>query len=209
MILPESFSQIFEPGLLWEMGAKAKLIAAKEDDVILDIGQTVRVIPLLLQGTLKISRRDDLGKELLLYYVNAQESCAMTFTCCMQQYPSEIRATAETEVTFIAIPIFLMDEWLVKFPTWKSFAMRTIRDRFYGLLQAVDQLAFQKLDERLVHYLREKSKVTGSTLINLSHEEIAGELASSREVISRLLKSLENDGKVLLYRNQIKLLRDL
>jgi CRP/FNR family transcriptional regulator len=209
MDFPGSFKQTFEPGLLKEMESKAKIVAVKENDVILDIGQTVRTIPLLLSGTLKISRLDDTGKELLLYYVNAKESCAMTFTCCMQQYPSEIKATAETDVAFIAIPISVMDEWLAKFPTWKSFVMRTIRNRFNELLQAIDQLAFQKLDERLIHYLKEKSKATGSTLINLSHEEIANELASSREVISRLLKRLETDKKVLLYRNQIKLLKDL
>ena len=133
----------------------------------------------------------------------------MTFTCCMQQYPSDIKATAETEVEYISIPIEVMDEWLVKFPTWKSFVMRTIRNRFNELLQVIDQLAFQKLDERLVHYLKEKSKATGSSLINLSHEEIATGMASSREVISRLLKKLENDKKVLLYRNQIKIMREL
>lgn len=208
-MFPESFKQIFEPGLLREMEVKAMCVSAEEGEVILSIGQVVRVIPLMLEGTIKISRQDNNGKELLLYYMNAQESCAMTFTCCMQQYPSEIQATAETAVTFIAIPISVMDEWLIKFPTWKSFAMRTIRNRFNELLQAIDQLAFQKLDERLVHYLKEKSKATGSTLINLSHEEIASELASSREVISRLLKKLENDKKLLLYRNQIKLLNDL
>mgnify|MGYP001549167261 CR=1 FL=1 len=102
-----------------------------------------------------------------------------------------------------------MDEWLMKYPTWKSFVMRTIRNRFNELLHNIDQLAFQQLDERLVHYLKEKSKATGSTFINLSHEQIANEMASSREVISRLLKKLENDKKVLLYRNQIKLLKDL
>lgn len=209
MIIPESFKQIFEPALLHEIEAKAEIISIKEGSMILNIGQTIRIIPLLLKGTIKISRLDDNGKELLLYYVNAQESCAMTFSCCMQKYPSEIQAIAETDVEFIAIPISLMDEWLAKFPTWKGFVMRTIRNRFNELLQAIDQLAFQKLDERLVHYLREKSKATGSTLINLSHEEIASELASSREVISRLLKKLENDKKLLLYRNQIKLLTDL
>lgn len=209
MTFPESFRHTFEPGLLQDIEAKARIVSAEEGDVILDIGQTVRVIPLLLKGTLKIARQDDNGKELLLYYVNAEETCAMTFTCCMQQYPSEIRATAEMAVVFIAIPIALMDEWLAKYPTWKSFVMRTIRTRFNELLQAVDQLAFQRLDERLVHYLREKSKATGSTLISLSHEEIADDLASSREVISRLLKKLENDKKVLLYRGQIKLLREL
>ncbi|HNB30353.1 MAG TPA: Crp/Fnr family transcriptional regulator, partial [Saprospiraceae bacterium] len=176
---------------------------------IIDIGQTVRTIPLLISGILKVTRENEEGREILLYYVTASESCAMTFTCCMQQYPSEIRATAETESELLAIPIGVMDEWLVKYPTWKSFVMRTIRNRFNELLQTIDQLAFQKLDERLVVYLKEKSRITGSSLVNLSHEEIAQELASSRVVISRLLKKLEEDKKVLLYRNQIKLLKGL
>ncbi|MFZ6001726.1 MAG: Crp/Fnr family transcriptional regulator [Bacteroidota bacterium] len=209
MDLQEKFKLTFEPELLKEIEAKGKPAMVKEGDVIIDIGQTVRVIPLLLKGTLKITRADEDGKELLLYYVNANESCAMTFTCCMQQYPSEIKATAESDVEFIAIPIGVMDEWLAKYPTWKSFVMRTIRGRFNELLHAIDQLAFQKLDERLIHYLKEKSKATGSSLINLSHEQIAHEMASSREVISRLLKKLENDKRLLLYRNQIKLLKEL
>lgn len=209
MDLQEKFKLTFEPELLKEIEAKGKPAMVKEGDVIIDVGQTVRVIPLLLKGTLKITRADEDGKELLLYYVNANESCAMTFTCCMQQYPSEIKATAESDVEFIAIPIGVMDEWLAKYPTWKSFVMRTIRGRFNELLHAIDQLAFQKLDERLIHYLKEKSKATGSSLINLSHEQIAHEMASSREVISRLLKKLENDKRLLLYRNQIKLLKEL
>lgn len=209
MNISEKFKHTFEPELLSEIEQKGKIVSVKEGDVVLDIGQTVRLIPLLLNGILKITRVDDTGKELLLYYVHANESCAMTFTCCMQQYPSEIKATAETDVEYISIPIEVMDEWLAKFPTWKSFVMRTIRNRFNELLLAIDQLAFQKLDERLVHYLKEKSKATGSSLINLSHEEIATEMASSREVISRLLKKLENDKKVLLYRNQIKIMREL
>lgn len=209
MNIPASFKDIFEPALLQEIEAKANIVSVKEGDVILNIGQTVRVIPLLLKGTLNISRLDDEGNELLLYYVQASESCAMTFTCCMQQYPSEVRATAESDAELIAIPISLMDEWMGRYPTWKSFVMRTIRNRFNELLNTIDQLAFHKLDERLVYYLKEKSKATGSPLINLSHEQIAIEMASSREVISRLLKKLENDKKLLLYRNQVRLLKEL
>ena len=181
----------------------------KSGDVILDIDQLVKIMPIILSGSVKISRMDEEGRELLLYYVNPNESCAMTFTCCMQQYPSEVRAVAEEDVELLALPITVMDEWLVKFPTWKSFVMKTIRSRFNEMLKTIDQIAFQKLDERLVNYLKEKSKTTGSALINLSHEQIANELATSRVVISRLLKKLENDKKLLLYRNQIKLLRDL
>ncbi len=205
----QAFKQIFETGLITELELKGKYVAVKSGDIIMEIGQTVRFMPIILSGTVKIVRLDDEGRELLLYYVQANESCAMTFTCCMQQQASEIRAISEDDVEMLLIPISVMDEWLVKYPSWKSFVMKTIRNRFNELLKTIDQIAFQKLDERLVHYLKEKSKATGSTLVNLSHEQIASELATSRVVISRLLKKLENDQKVLLYRNQIKLLRAL
>lgn len=209
MDIVEQFKTLFEPALVKALDKHSKLVNIKAGETILDIGQTVRTMPIILAGTVKVSRIDDDGKELLLYYVNPNESCAMTFTCCMQQYPSEIKAVAEEDVTMLTIPIQYMDKWLVKYPTWKSFVMKTIRNRFNEMLNVIDQIAFQKLDERLVNYLKEKSKVTGSTLINLSHEQIAAEMATTRVVISRLLKALENDKKVLLYRNQIKLLRDL
>jgi len=209
MNLADQFKHIFEPELLKELQEKATHVSAKEGDIILNIGQTVRVMPIVLSGTIKISRIDQNGHELLLYYVSSKESCAMTFTCCMEQFPSEVKATAEDDVAFLSIPISTMDEWMMKYPSWKSFVMKTIRARFNELLKSIDQLAFQKLDERLIHYLNEKSKATGSSLINLSHEQIANEMASSREVISRLLKKLENDKKVLLYRHQIKLLKAL
>jgi len=209
MIVPDVFNSIFEPDLLHELEVHATLMSAKAGDAIVDIGQTIRVIPILISGTLKISRMDDEGKELLLYYLNPAETCAMTFTCCMQQFPSEIRAVAEEDITFMAVPIAVMDQWIVKYPTWKSYVMRTIRERFNEMLKTIDQIAFQKLDERLITYLKDKSKATGSTLINLSHEQIARELATSRVVISRLLKKLENDKRVLLYHHQIKLLSQL
>jgi len=209
MNLQEHFKGIFEPALLKKMAAIAEQHSLKEGDVFIDIGQRGRMIPLVLKGSLKISRLDAEGHELLLYYVNPNQSCAMTFTCCMQQFPSEVRARAEEDVELLAIPIAMMDTWLAEFSSWKCFVMHTMRVRFNELLGAIDQLAFQNLDERLIHYLKEKSKVTGSNLINLSHEQIAREMASSREVISRLLKKLENDRKVILYRNQVKLLCDL
>lgn len=207
--IKEIFKNSFEPELMQVIEAKAKVIQANAGDIIIDYGQIVRYMPILTKGTIKISRIDEMGKEIFLYFINANESCAMTFTCCMQQFPSEIKATAEVDVEFIGIPIQLMDEWLTKYPTWKSFVMKTIRNRFNEMLLTIDQLAFQKLDERLINYLKEKSKVVDSTILNISHEEIANDLASSREVISRLLKKLEHDQKVILYRNQIKIMRAL
>src|SRR3974377_1817680 len=105
------FKDIFEPELLKELETKAKPVSVKAGDTILDIGQFVRQIPIITKGTVKVTRMDEDGKELLLYYVNSNESCAMTFTCCMQQYPSEIKAVAEDEVEMLPMPIAVMDEW--------------------------------------------------------------------------------------------------
>lgn len=206
MEILEHFKTIFEPKLLEEFQKKAKHVSVKAGETILDYGQIVRSMPIIAKGVVKVSRMDEDGKEILLYYVNAQESCAMTFTCCMEQFPSEIKATAEEDVEMLTVPITVMDEWLMKYSTWKSFVMGTIRSRFNEMLHTIDQIAFQKLDERLKHYLQQKSINSGSKLLNLSHEEIARDLATSRVVISRLLKKLENDDLLLLYRNQIKLL---
>lgn len=209
MTIPETYFEIFEPELIREIENSGKLRFFKANDIIIETGQIIRVMPIVLSGTIKVSRVDEQGHEILLYYVNPAESCAMTFTCCMQKHPSEIRAVAEDEVELLTVPVSMMDEWLMRYPTWKSFVMKTIQARFIELLKTIDLIAFQNLDERLIHFLREKSKVTGSSLINLSHEQIASELATSRVVVSRLLKKLENDKKLLLYRNQIKLLGEL
>lgn len=207
-MLTQEFHQIFEPELLAEIENYGQLKKAHDEDIILNYGDIVRNMPLVLSGSIKVLRQNDQGQELLLYFIHPLESCAMTFTCCMQQYPSEIKAVAEGEVEFVSLPVRLMDEWLVKYPTWKSFVMKTIRMRFTELLNTLDQVAFQKMDERLEKYLRMRSEQSGSRVINVSHEEIAQDLASSRVVISRLLKKMENDGRLLLYRNQIKLLAD-
>ena len=186
MSIRERFKLVFEKELLDEIEKKGVPVSVKAGDTIMDIGQTVRTMPIILSGSIKVSRTDEDGREILLYYVNPNESCAMTFTCCMQQHASEIKAVAEEDVEMLAIPGGSMDEWMAKYPSWKSFVMRTVQNRFHELLKTIDQIAFQKLDERLINYLKEKAKTTGSSLLNISHEQIAKELASSREVISRL-----------------------
>jgi CRP/FNR family transcriptional regulator len=200
---------LFEPALRDEMEHKAKHMSIRADDTLLDIGQSIKAMPIVISGCLKVSRTDEDGRELLLYYITPKESCAMTFTCCLEHHTSEVKAVAEEDTTLLAIPATLMDEWLIKYPSWKNFVMKTIRERFQELLKTIDLIAFQNLDERLVNYLKDKSKATGSSLIQLSHEQIANELATSRVVVSRLLKKLENENKLLLYRHQIKLLRAL
>jgi CRP/FNR family transcriptional regulator, anaerobic regulatory protein len=203
------FELFFEPQLIEEIKRRAETVSVKAGTTIIRAGQIITIMPLILSGTIKVSRIDENGNELLLYYVSSNESCAMTFTCCMEHHVSEINAIAEEDVEMLTLPVSVMDEWLIKYPSWKTFVMRTIHSRFNELLKTIDQIAFQKLDERLIYYLKEKAHATGSSLLNLSHEQIANDLATSRVVISRLLKKLENDKRLLLYRNQLKLLREL
>jgi CRP/FNR family transcriptional regulator len=197
---------LFEPILLQQIMEQAIWVPIKKDAVFLDLGDAVRGIPLVLSGMLRVSRLDEFGSELLLYYVQPVQSCAMTFTCCMQQIGSQVRAVAEEDSVVLILPNQRMEGWLSEFPTWKAFVMNTIRNRFLELLSVIDHLAFKRLDERLLHYLETHAKATGSMVLHQSHEEIAHQLATSREVVSRLLKRLEAEGKVMLHRNEVKLL---
>ena len=163
---------------------------------------------MIVNGTIKVLRRDEKGKEILLYYLSSTESCSMAYSCCLEAKKSEIRAIAEDDVELLAIPHAKLDEWLCKYPSWKNYIMRSFNERFLELLKSIESIAFHKLDERLISYLKEKQRLSGSSVIKVSHYVIADELATSRVVISRLLKQLENEGKILLYRNEIKLLKD-
>jgi len=203
------FSSVFESDLLAELEKKSMIMQVKAGEIMLNPGQTIRAVPLVLSGIFKVSRINEEGQELLLYYVKEGESCAMTFTCCMMAHASVIRGSAEEDSELLCLPVDLMDEWMMKYRTWKRYVMTTILNRFTEVLRSIDEVAFKKLDDRLVNYLKEKSKATGSPLINLSHQQIADELGTNRVVISRLLKRLELDKKLLLYRNQIRLMKEL
>lgn len=203
----KTLRDLLEPALLAELETNARHVVLRADETLLSAGQTVNAIPIVTSGTLRITRRSEDGHDLLLYYLTANESCAMTFTCCMQQFPSQVTVVAEEESEVLMIPVALMDTWMQRYPSWKSFVMTTIRNRFQELLNAIDQIAFHKLDQRLLSYLREKAAVTENSELHISHEQIAMELASSREVISRLLKKMENEKMVVLGRNMIRIIQ--
>ncbi|TDW96199.1 Crp/Fnr family transcriptional regulator [Dinghuibacter silviterrae] len=203
------FSGLFEPALLAEIEQKSMIMEVKSGDTLLNVGQTIRAVPLLVSGVVKVSRITDDGQELLLYYVKEGESCAMTFNCCMLARQSVIKGAAEEDSVLVCIPAQLMEEWMVKYPSWKKYVMSTILGRFTELIKSIDEVAFKKMDERLLNYLKEKSRVTGSSVLHLTHQQIGDELGTNRVVISRLLKKMENDKKLLIYNKQIKLLRDL
>ncbi len=206
MATEQDMNPSFELALLDEIEQFGELGTFKEGDIIMDYGKYIRMMPLVIKGTVKVLRMDESGKELLLYYLSSNESCSMAYSCCVEAKKSEVKAIAEDDVALIAIPHTKLNEWLCKYPSWKNYIMRSFNDRFVELLKSIESIAFYKLDDRLIAYLKEKQRLTGSSVIKASHYLIADELATSRVVVSRLLKQLENDGKLLLYRNEIKLL---
>lgn len=204
--LKKKFASIFENDLINEIIAVGEIHSLKEGDVIMDYGKSIHFMPIILSGTIRVMRKDEEDREIILYYLSDSESCAMAYACCMEAKRSEIKAIAEDNVELISIPHNKLDEWLFKYPSWKSYVFSSFTHRFNELLKSLESVAFHKLDERLVNYLKNKAKVSGKTSILLSHNQIAEEMGTSRVVISRLLKQLENDKKLILYRNEIKLL---
>jgi len=205
-ILNQSYGYIFEEALIDEIIKVATYKEFKADDYLIEIGDYIKTMPLLLNGAIKILREDEKGDELLLYFLERGDTCAMTLTCCMGQSKSRIRAMAETNGSLLMIPVEKMEDWLTKYKTWRNFVFDSYNVRLMEMLEAIDTLAFMNLDERLYKYLTDKAKVIGTTEINNTHQEIAYEMHTSRVVISRLLKSLELSGKIKLNRNKIEIL---
>ncbi len=206
-LLQETYQNIFEKELLQEISEAAKPVSFNEGDVLIDIGRYIKTMPLLINGAIKIMREDFDEGELLLYFLEKGDTCAMTLACCMGDKKSEIRAVAENNGLVAMIPVTKMEEWMGKYKSWRAFVFESYNNRFNELLSAIDNIAFMHMDERLYNYLQESSKVNDSKIINKTHQEIAYALNSSRVVISRLLKALENDGMIKLNRNNIELLR--
>lgn len=204
--LKENFSHIFEDALIEEINQVGALKQAKEGDKLIEIGDYLRSMPLLVSGAIKILREDGDGDELLLYFLEPGDTCAMTLTCCLGQKKSEIRAIAELDTTLIMIPVQIMEEWMGKYRSWRNFVLSSYHTRLMEMLDTIDSIAFMNMDERLVKYLRDKQKIAGEPVINSTHQEIAYELHTSRVVVSRLLKKLENLGKIKLNRNSIRII---
>ncbi len=202
-VLKDNYGHLFEDALLNEINQVGTFKEIPEGFKMMEIGEYVRAMPLLISGVIKILREDDDGDELLLYFLERGDTCAMTLACCIGQTKSEIRAIAETDAKLIMIPIQKMEEWSAKYKSWRNFVFESYHNRLNEMLDTIDSIAFLKMDERLIKYLKEKSRVSKDNIIKNTHQEIAYELHTSRVVISRLLKKLENLGKITLHRNHI------
>ena len=169
-------------------------------------GGYIRTVPIILSGSIKIMRSDNDGREMLLYYLGGMDSCAVSLTCCLQSKVSDINAIVEEKTKMITIPVEKVEEWMCKYSSWKQYVFQTYQKRFDDMFETIDSIAFQKLDQRLMNLIKKKNKVANARILYTTHEDLANELATSREVISRLLKQLEKIGKVKLSRNKIELL---
>lgn len=204
--LERNYGYLFEPELLDEIEKAGKLVKVSQGDLMMDIGQQINAMPLLFDGAIKILTEDEDGDELLLYFIEVGDTCAMTFSCCMGAGRSEIRAIAETDSEMLMIPIEKMDDWMARYRTWRAFILESYHERLSELLETIDTLAFMNMDDRLLKYLRDKAMVTHDDMIYTTHRDIAQDLHTSRVVVSRLLKGMEREGKIELQRNQIKVL---
>ena len=204
--LREAYHFIFEDELIEEIGEYGIIKNLKAGEKIIEIGDYVKSMPLLLSGAIKVMREDKDGDELLLYFLERGDTCAMTLSCCLGQTKSEIRAVAERETRLIMIPIDKMEEWTSKYKSWRNFVFESYHSRLSEMLDTIDTIAFMNMDQRLMRYLQDKSKINQNDLLQITHQEIAYDLHTSRVVVSRLLKKLELEGKIKLQRNSIKVI---
>jgi len=198
----------FEAELIGIIEKEAVEKSFRAGDIIMRTGQYIKSTVLVLSGRIKIYRENDEGGEFLMYYLGPGEACAVSMICAIQSQTSEIMAKAEEDTDVLMIPIQLMDELMNTYKSWYQFVIQTYRSRFDELLMVIDNVAFRNMDERLEFYLKRHADKTGKRTIELSHQEIADDLATSREVVSRLLKKMEQRKLLHLQRNMIELLQD-
>ena len=204
--LEANYGYLFENELIQEISEVGHVKEIPAGELLLDYGNHIRWIPLLLEGAIKIVRRDKDGDELLLYYLERGDTCSMTLICCMEHTASEIRAVAEQDSQVVLIPVEKMKPWLKQYNTWLQFVFQSYNTRLNELFEAIDKLAFDNLPTRINKYLKDKVMILKTTDLPVTHQDIAYDLHTSRVVVSRLLKNLEKEGRIQLHRNRITVL---
>lgn len=205
--IAQSLFKQFEPELQKKIQQVGHIRKFKEDEYLMYTGQPIHSAVLVIDGIIKVFREDDEGNEIFMYNLHPGEACAISMTCAARNLNSQIMAKALVDTTVISIPIELMDEWASKYKSWYQFVLGTYRNRFEELLDMLDQIAFKNLDERLLWYLRQHQKSLNSNTIKISFTQMALELNSSREVISRLMKKLADKGQIKLLKNQVEIIQ--
>jgi CRP/FNR family transcriptional regulator len=202
-MLRQALPNLTDPKLLDRLLEKGQFSTIEPGKTLMEPGQFVKAVPLVLEGSIKIMRMDEEGKELFLYYLEAGETCALSLTCCSAARPSEIKAVVEEKASLLFIPIQVHELMVDEFKQWKDFVSTTYQHRFQEMLVVLDAIAFKRMDERLMNYIVTKMKQLKTNELHTTHQEVANELGTAREVISRLLKQLEKKKWIELGRNVI------
>jgi CRP/FNR family transcriptional regulator, anaerobic regulatory protein len=197
---------LFQSLLKEEVSQYGQLKKFPAGSVIQQEDSYIKAIPLVLNGSLKVMRTDPQGHEILLYYITPGESCIMSFLGGIHNETSKVKAIVEEDAEVLFIPVEKASEWVKKFPEWSDFIFRLYHKRFEELLSAVNAIAFQKLDTRLLQLLKQKSELYQSKEIKITHQQLADELGTAREAVSRVMKQMENVGLVKQARNKITLM---
>ncbi|HCL82784.1 MAG TPA: Crp/Fnr family transcriptional regulator [Chitinophagaceae bacterium] len=192
----------FEPALIQEIDAHAQLKDIKAGEMLMKTGQYFRSTMLIVSGLVKIFREDEEGNEYFMYYLEPGQACALSMICATRQEASQLMGKAMTDTRILSIPLDYMDSWISKYKSWYYFVLESYRNRFEELLLTIDHIAFRNMDERLLFYLKRQQTTLKTNILTVSNTEIAQELNSSREVISRLMKKLAENGNIKLLKNQ-------
>ena len=201
--IKNNYSIYFEPELINDILEVGNVVNVQKDDLLIDVNDDILSMPFIMEGALKVSRQGNDDDEILLYYIEAGETCSMTMQCCTKSSKSEIRATALENSKILMVPVMYMEKWMAKYSSWRRFILDSYHIRMTELMETIDAIAFLKLDERIKKYLSDQAKLLGTLELNYTHQQIAEDLHSSRVVISRLLKQMELQGLIKQKRNRI------
>ena len=197
------YESVFEEELIAEISEVGLYKTLAEGETFINIGDKITHIPLLIDGIIKIAREDENGDEILLFFLEQGDTCAISFANCFYKKKSIFRATIEKDMECILIPVDIIDEWLVKYKSWRVFIIDRYNERLLEMVDVIENLAFNKLDKRILNYLKRETKIKGEDFLNITHQKIADDLNTSRVCVSRILKKFEKIGKIKLGRNII------
>jgi len=198
-------SKIFSASFNEKIRQSAQVKNFPAETIIINEDSYIKSIPIVLKGSIRVMRTEEDGKEILLYYIRPGESCIMSFLGGMHHETSKVKAVAEEDVEILMIPLDKASEWVKEYPEWTDFIFKLYHKRFEELLSVVNAVAFQKMDTRLLQLLQQKAALHQAKEINITHQQIADEMGTSREAVSRILKQMENSKLIQLGRNKIKL----
>jgi CRP/FNR family transcriptional regulator, anaerobic regulatory protein len=196
----------FEANLVEDIEKNAEIIEFAEGQDLVKSGQNIKSTILIKEGLVKVYREDEEGNEIFMYHLEPGQACALSIMCAVQNRTSEIKAKAVKPTEVFAIPINFVDHWMKEYKSWYQFVLSTYRARFEELLNTIDAIAFKNMDERLVMYLKKHTEISKNQIIPVTHAQIATELSTSREVISRLLKKLAERGLIKVNRQNIEII---